>query len=310
MRDKTRTHHPLASLAKRQHGVVSIRQLQRLGYSRDSVARAAAAGSMHRLHRGVYAVGHTCLNWHGHCLAAVLACAPEAVASHRSAAWLWELERARPGTIDVTAPTRRHRRTALQLHYAALTGEDRAIRDGIPVTSLPRTLLDCAGALSRDRLDRLLERAEQRSLLDTTPIEALLARTRGHRGAARLRRALELYRPPPFTRSGLERRFLELVRRAGLPVPSTGYIVAGYELDVYWWQERFAVELDVYETHGSRHAFEQDRRRHEDLKLDGVEMIRVTGIRLAREPKTVMERVRLLLEQRRAEMAGAAMRDL
>lgn len=102
----------------------------------------------------------------------------------------------------------------------------------------------------------------------------------------------------------MERRFLELVRQAGLPAPSTGYNVAGYELDVYWQWERFAVELDTYETHGSRQAFEQDRLRQEELKLHGVETIRVTGVRLDREPRAVLARIRLLLERRRAEMGA------
>lgn len=303
MGDKPRTHHRLADLAKRQHGVVSLRQLEGLGYSRGAVSRAAAAGRLHRLHRGAYAVGHTRLPWQGHCLAAVFACAPEAVASHRSAAWLWGIEKGRPGTIDVTAPTRRHRRTGLRLHYAALTEEDRALRDGIPVTSLARTILDRAAIVSRHRLARLLQAAEERGELDLGPIEALLARVPGHPGARRLSRALHIYRPPPFTRSTLEERFLELVRAAGLPAPSTGWNVAGYELDAYWEAERFAVELDVFETHGTRQAFEDDRVRQEELKLEGVEMIRITGPRLDREPAAAIDRLARLLARRRTEIA-------
>lgn len=173
------------------------------------------------------------------------------------------------------------------------------------MTSLPRTLLDLATILSPDRLRGTLERAEELQILDLGPIERLLARSEGHRGAGRLRRTLELYRPPPFSRSGLERRFLDLVRGAGLPTPSTGFNAFGYELDVYWERERFAVELDVYETHGSREAFERDRLRHEDLKLAGVEMIRITGPRLDREAKAVIERVMRLLTQRRRQLRDA-----
>jgi very-short-patch-repair endonuclease len=293
----------LADLANRQHGVVSIRQLLGpLGYSQSAVARAVSAGRLHRLHRGVYAVGHTCLSWHGHCLAAVLACAP-AVASHTSAAWLWGLLGSRPGAFHVTTPTRRHRKPYAQLHHAGLADEDRTVQEGIPVTSLPRTLLDLAAVLPPHRLQRIIERSEELRLFDLAPMDALLGRAAGHLGIGPLRRALALYRLPAFTRSGLEQRFLELLRGAGLPRPSTGVNVAGHELDVYWEAERFVVELDVYETHGTREAFERDRLRQEELKLVGVEMIRVTGSRLDREPKEVIERVALLLERRRLDLA-------
>jgi len=156
--------------------------------------------------------------------------------------------------------------------------------------------------LPADRLRRAIERSEELRLFDLGPVDSLLARAGGHPGTGRLRRALALYRPPAFTRSELERRFLELVQKAGLPAPSTGFNELGYELDVYWRAERFAVELDVYETHGSREAFESDRLRQENLKLSGIEMIRVTGPRLDREPAEVIERVALLLKGRRREL--------
>lgn len=301
MRAKRQPRHGgLADLAGRQHGVVSIRQLLGpLGYSASAVARAAADGRLLRLYRGVYAVGHTDLSPQGRCLAAVLACAPDAVLSHVSAAWLWGLLRYRPGAIHLSSLASRHPRPPLSVHRARLATQDRAVREGIPVTAVPRTLLDLAAMLPERGLAGVVERGEELRLLDLRGIDELLGRVGGHRGAKRLRDALQLYRPSPYTRSGLERRFLELVREAGLPPPATGYNVAGYELDVYWEPERFVVELDVYETHGSRAAFERDRERQEELKLIGVEMVRVTGPRLAREPGVVIERVRELLRRRR-----------
>jgi very-short-patch-repair endonuclease len=172
----------------------------------------------------------------------------------------------------------------------------------IPVTSVPRTALDLAATLKPESLLRLLERAEELHLFDLRQFDDLLARTIGHPGAGRLRRSLELYRPAPFTRSGLERRFWDLVLESSLPRPIANFVEIGYELDVYWPGERFAVELDVYETHGSRQAFERDRLRQEDLKLAGVEMMRVTGHRLDREPQKVIERVSRLLEQRSKQL--------
>lgn len=311
MRNKERTreaadraHQPLAELAARQHGVVSSRQLETLGYSRVAITRGAQSGRLHRLHRGVYAVGHRSLTWRSHCLAAVLACGPNALASHTSAAWIWGLLPSSPGSFHVTAPTRRHRKAGLHLHYARLADEDRTACEGIPVTGVPRTLLDLAALQSERRLERAVERSEERGLFDLRAVEALLARASGHRGARRLRRALAIYRDQPaFTRSRFERRFLDLVKGAGLPTPSMNFNEGGYELDVYWQAERFAVELDVYETHGSRAAFEEDRLRQENLKLMGIEMIRVTGPRFDREPTELIERVATLLAQRRRQLS-------
>jgi very-short-patch-repair endonuclease len=153
------------------------------------------------------------------------------------------------------------------------------------------------------RLERVLERSEELRLFDLAAVDELLARVPHHPGARRLRGALDLYRDDPtFTRSGLERRFLALVQAAGLPRPSTNVNVGGFELDVYWEAECFAVELDVYETHGTHAAFERDRLRQEDLKLAGVEMTRITGRRLDREPSRVIERLGLLLARRRREL--------
>lgn len=283
MSDKERTrggdrlvgaHQSLADLAERQHGVVSIRQMETLGYSRDVVSYASRSGRLHRLHRGVYAVGHRSLTWHSHCLAAVLACGTSAVASHSSAAWLWGLLEYRPGTLHVTSPRRRHAKAAIGVHYARLADDDRAV-----------------------------ERAEELGLFDLRAIDALLDGAGGHPGVGRLRHALAIYRhEPAFTRSRLERRFRRLVEGAGLPTPSMNFWVGEYELDAYWQVERFAVELDVYETHGSRAAFEEDRLRQENLKLMGIEMIRITGPRLDREPANVIERIGELLEQRRRQL--------
>jgi hypothetical protein len=176
----------------------------------------------------------------------------------------------------------------------------------IPVTSIPRTALDLAARIRPESLNRLLQRAEELKLFNLPEFESVLARNRGHHGASRLRRAIAIYAPPPFTRSGLERRFLELLAKAGIATPTTGYNVAGFELDVYWPELRFAVELDVFETHGSHRSFEEDRLRDEDLKLAGVELNRVTGHRLDCEPGRVLERVARLLEQRRQQLALVA----
>jgi very-short-patch-repair endonuclease len=182
---------------------------------------------------------------------------------------------------------------------------DRAALKDIPVTSLARTLLDLAPMLSPAQLERALERAEELGRFDLVALEDLLGRAGHHPGVAKLRRALAIYRDqdPAFVRSKLERRFRGLVKQAELPLPSMNLNVAGYEVDAYWGSERFVVELDVYETHGSHAAFERDRLRQEDLKLRGVEMIRVTGPRLDREPEAIIERVAAHLELRRRQLS-------
>lgn len=287
-------------------------QLREQGYAKSTVSEWVASGRLHQLHRGVYAVGHRRLTWHSRCWAAVLAAEANetddvvwpAVASHGSAAYLWGLTRYAPETIHVTAPIRRRAKREFRVHFSSiLAQEDRAEREGIPVTSMPRTLLDLAVRSRPEQLERYLERAEERDLFDLHAVEALLARAGGHRGRGRLRRALAIYQPDPaFTRSRFERRFRDLVHAAGLPAPSMNFNVAGYELDAYWPELRFVVELDLFETHGTRAAFERDHLRQEELKLIGIEMIRVTRPRLEREPEAVIRNLAALLDRRRREL--------
>jgi putative AbiEi antitoxin of type IV toxin-antitoxin system len=293
----------LAALAHRQHGVVSIRQLRYLGYSQMSVERAVAAGRLHRFHRGVYAVGHTNLTLQGWCLAGVLASGPRALLSHYSAGWLLGLTPTRPIPVHVTAPLPRKRRSGVRLHHSrTLIDADRTLEQGIPVTSVARTALDLAAGVRFRSLRRIVRRAEELGVFDLPDFQSVIARNRGHRGRAPLESAVRVYEPPRFTRSELEREFLALADRADLPRPVTAFNVVGCELDVYWPELRFAVELDVYATHGGHLSFEEDRLRDEELKLAGVELVRITGRRLEHEPRQVMERVARLLEQRQDQL--------
>lgn len=250
----------------------------------------------------MYAVGHDKLTWHGHCMAAVLAARP-AVASHLSAAWLWGLIGRDPSRIEVTVPSSRRNRREFRLHVADLPPADRALRDDIPVTSWARTMLDMAAISDEERTRRLVKRSEELEVFDLVPLDDVLGRTAHHPGAGRLRRVLRAYRPDlATTRSKLERRFRSLARRAGLPEPSMNYLVGGMELDAYWEAERFVVELDVYATHGDPGSFESDRIRQADLLLHGIEMIRVTDVRLEREPRATIEHVAAQLARRRREL--------
>lgn len=301
MAPKRRSHGGLAGLAADQHGVVSLAQLAELGYPEQTVKGMVKTGRLHMVYRGVYAVGHTGISRHGESLGAVLSCGEGALLSHRSAAWLWGLTKRFHLPIEVTAASPRHTREAIRIHSAAaITPVDQVLHEGIPVTAVPRTLLDFA-AVDPWYLGQALDNARRLGLLDLIALDELISRSKGFRGVARLRTALEIHRPTAFTRSGLERRFLELVRRAGLPRPSMNLYAEGYELDAYWPAERFAVELDTYDYHGSPAAFEADRIRQENLKLAGIEMVRITGTRMKREPNAVANRLRRLLAQRRHE---------
>jgi hypothetical protein len=232
-------------------------------------------------------------------MAAVLA-RPGSVASHKSAAWLWGLRRWRPETIHLTAPTRQRLKRDFVVHYAPLTPEDRDEVEGIPVTSVARTMLDLAPDESTRNLHRMIERAEERRTFDRRRFDRLLARAGGHPGKAKLRYALDTFKPElAVVRSDVERRFGDLVSAAGLPRPATNVFVAGCELDAYWEAEGFAVEIDVYATHGSRSSFEEDRERQDDLLLAGIELIRITDVRLEREPRETIARVAAHLERRR-----------
>ena len=239
------------------------------------------------------------LTWEGYCLAAVLA-RPDSVASHKTAAWIWGLRRWRPETVHLTAPTRQRIKRDFVVHFAELAPEDRAVVDDIPVTSVARTVLDLAPDESTGRLHQMMDRAEERRTFDLRRFDRLLARAGGHPGRVKLRYALDTFKPEQVVlRSDLERRFRRLVLAAGLPTPQTNVVVEGYELDAYWEAEGFAVELDVYATHGSPASFEADREREDDLLLAGIELIRVTDIRLDREPQGTIARVAAHLERRR-----------
>lgn len=298
-----RTGLEVARLAGEQYGVVSRDQLVGLGYSSAGIRRALECGRLHRIHRGVFAVGHPGLSSHGRCRAAVLARGDAALLSYGSAAWLWGLVPTLELPIEVSVSWRGHRKSPLHLHHCpALRDQDAATHEDIPVTAVARTLLDIASSLRPSRLERAIERCKLLDLLDLNEVDRLLEEVRGHAGRKRLRQALEMYRDPAVVRSGGELRLLEELRNGGLPRPRVNTFVEGFEVDLYWEPERFAVELDGWDAHRTRAAFENDPRRHEELKLAGIELVRFTGRRLKREPEQLVERIGIFLRRRRREL--------
>jgi very-short-patch-repair endonuclease/predicted transcriptional regulator of viral defense system len=297
----------IARLAERQHTVISLDQLKRLGLGRAAVAKRAAIGRLHRVHRGVYAVGHARLTMHGHWMAAVLACGPNAVLSHRSAAGLWGLRPDNRARTDVSLPRPSARsRPGIDVHRSpTLTPADCTIEDGIPCTTLARTLLDLAEVVHRRSVERAIEQAEVLRLFDLRAVEEVLARANGRRGAAVLRTVLAELEEPALTDTDLEERFLALCRAASLPRPEVNEWLdiddlPAIKADFLWRAERLVIETDGWESHGTRQAFERDRRRDERLKLAGFEPLRFTRRRIVTEPGGVIGTVSEMLARRAA----------
>jgi hypothetical protein len=298
-----RSHQALAELAEAQHGVVSYRQLRGLGFSKGHIARAQEAARLRRVHLGVYAVGHGVLSPHGRAMAALLVFSKEAVLSHDSAAWLWGLVPSAPREVEVTVSARGNRRSGLRVHRVwSLPEEERTAYEGIAVTSVARTLVDLAGIRSSRQLSRVVDRTRRRGLLDLSAIDSILEQRPPSYGNEQLRDLLRLYRQPVFDRARSELLFLDAIDDAGLRLPGINLWVAGWEIDAYWEEERFAVEIDGWATHGTRKAFEDDCLRQENLKLAGIDSIRFTAKRIEREPQVVARRLKLLLAQRRREL--------
>jgi predicted transcriptional regulator of viral defense system len=307
MREEMRSHRRLARLGEEQDGVVSARQLRRLGFSEAAIGRLARAERLHRLHRGVYAIGHPAVADRGRCRAAILACGRGAVLSHASAAWLWGLLPRCPKVVHVIVPSNGHGHADIALHHSStLTEEEWGRMARIPVTALARTLLDLAATATARELWNAVERAERLDKLDLIEIDAMLLRRKGDRGAARLRRALEIYRDPVFSRARSERLFLQLCKRANLPRPRINTWVGKFEIDAYWEAESFAVEIDGWETHRTRKAFDADRLRQEEMKLAGIDSIRISARRIERAPRQVGRRLSILLTRRRTELGRSS----
>jgi hypothetical protein len=294
-----RSHSQLTDLAESQYGVVSYRQLRELGFSKGHVYRAHEADRLRRVHRGVYAVGHSELSLHGHCRAALLAFNDNAVLSHRSAGWLWGLFPTTRKEVDVTFAGKGRRRGIRVHRVVAISDRDTESLERIRVTSLSRTLFDLAASEPKRELDRAVDRAKRRGLLDLHALDQVIQRRVRVPGAAQLKQALALYRKPIFDRARSELLFLDALENEGECLPLFNTWVDKWEVDAYWEAERFAVEVDGWETHGSREAFESDRLRQEEMKLAGIDCIRISARRIETEPQQVAKRIRALLNQRR-----------
>jgi len=282
----------IGALAHGQHGVVSRGQLLDAGVSATMIDKRVLRGRLILLHRGVYAVGHAHLRPDGYRLAAVLAIGPGAVLSHRDAAALHELRYAGGTRIDVSTPIERRSTERIRVHgRRRLDRPDVTRIEGIPVTTVERTLVDLAEVLRHDALVKVCGEAERRRTLDVKAIEDVLGRVRGRRGRSvvTVRAALaELAaQGATLTRSELEDRFLPLLDAHDLPRPATNVYVEGYEGDAVWRRERLVVELDGWDAHKTRRAFQHDRTKANALTAAGWTVLRFTHDDVVRRPGEV-----------------------
>jgi predicted transcriptional regulator of viral defense system len=299
--DRFYAQHPVLEVARDQHGVVSLAEIKAAGLSARVAQNWAASGRLHRIHHGVYSIAPPeLLSRRGHYMAAVLACGDNAVLSHRSAAALHGLRATARSRIEVTVPGRvRRYRAGLQVHRSTtLTPADVTVKDGIPVTTVARTLADLADVLPDRAVERALEQAASLEILDGRALNDQLAR---HPRAACLRRLTKRGPIASPTESDLEELFLSECRRAGLPEPERqGYIDPGdggpmIRADFVWSDQRLIVETDGARTHGTRRSFESDRRRDQRLIAAGWRVIRVTWRQLIESPQEVIDLLTALL---------------
>jgi very-short-patch-repair endonuclease len=270
----------VSEFAAAQHGVVTAAQLREAGLGRSSIVKRVKAGRLHRMHRGVYAVGYAALPIEGHWMAAVLTCGDGTVLSHGSAAALWGLLRPLEGPVDVSVPTcnGRRPRAGIRIHRARRLADAereglvvRTIRNGIPVTSVPRTLEDLRGVVP----PRLHRRAVRQAELAGFALGPSIR--------------------PDRTRSDLERDFLAFCRVHGVLEPEVNVQIGRWKVDFLWRDARLAVETDSYEYHRGSIAFEDDHARDLYLRRIGFTVRRYTGAQIRDHPAAVVADLREVL---------------
>ena len=275
MREESDTRDAaIGRIAARQHGVVAASQLHEVGLDKSAISRRARLGRLHRVHRGVYAVGHLALSLHGRWMAAVLACGEGAVLSHGSAAVLWELLRPLDGPIHVSVPTTAGRasRRGIRIHRTPALRRPTTHRNGIPVTTIARTVEDIRGHLAPHLVRRAIRQAEFKGMrLDGIETD--------------------------HTRSDLEALFLDLCRHHQLPLPEVNVKLGRWEVDFLWRFDRLVVEVDSFAYHRGSVAFADDRARDLDLRGAGFAVHRFSERQLEEEPGRVVADVARALHE-------------
>jgi very-short-patch-repair endonuclease len=292
----------LANLAERQYGVVGRRQLLEVGWSDGSIEKRVRSGRLHPLYAGVYRVGHGLIKREGRWMAAVLASGPDAVLSHWSAAALWGIRPSSRTVIDVTEPVKSRSWDGIRRHHKALPHDEITVKEGIPVTTVPRTIFDLAAREPLDVVKAILREAEFLELHDRLSLWDLVERYPGRRGIRKAKAALEALKDEPLDeyKSRLEERFAPFLARRELPLARFNqWIVVGgkrFQVDCLWPDQRQIVELDGWQGHKTRTAFREDRARDRRLRVAGYGVTRLTWNQLDDEPEVIASDLRVLLE--------------
>jgi hypothetical protein len=259
----------IAEIAGRQGGPIAHRQLVQLGLAPRTIRNWVASGRLHRLFRGVYALGHEAITAKGRMMGPVLAYGDEALLSHRHATEWWGFARTSRKDVDVTVPGRsKAGQEGITPHLVRrLDPRDVTVHEGVPITTVARTLLDYAEVVPRNRLKRAIEEADRLRMFDGFAIQELLARSPGRRGLKPVRELLSDFVYDEFSRQELEALFFDLCKEAGLLLPTMNAVICGYEVDAYWPGTNLIVELDSRAFHLNAKAFEADRLRDAELLL-------------------------------------------
>ena len=280
----------MARIATRAHGVVTRAQLLSAGMTHDEIRHRMGTGALIRVHRGVYRVGHAAPSVEARYMAAVLACGDGAVLSGRAAAYLLGVLKGEPPPPEVTAPRERRVR-GLRVRRSSQIEATRV--RAIPVTTVPRTLVDIAADLSADDLARACHEAGVRYRTTPRQVEAVLARRPRARGAAKLRAIMR--GDVRVTLSRLEKRFLGRIREIRRPLPQTNRPAGARRVDCRWPEHHLTVELDSYRFHHSRHSWTRDRRREREAYARGDEFRRYTWDDVFDHPREMLAELRALL---------------
>ncbi len=289
------------TLAAAQHGVVARRQLVDLGVSGSAIHHRLTIGQLHPVWQGVYAVGRPELTFKGWLMAAVLACGPDAVVSHMTAAMLLGIRPIRNGAIHISVPEDRRPapRDGIVVHRRTLTAGETMLRDGIPVVTPVVALVDLAATESRSRIERAIGEADKLGLTDPEQLRAELDEMPRRPGRARMRAILDR-RTFVLTQSELERRLVPIATTAGLGKPQTGVELHGFVVDFYWPELGLVVETDGLTYHRTPAAQARDRIRDQALTAAGLTVLRFTNEQIRYQPNYVEARLRQVGRRRAA----------
>ena len=293
------------TLARKDHHVVTRQELLALGYTDEAIQHRVRIGKLHRKAPGVYAVGTPNLTRYGRWMVAIKGCGPGAVLSSLSAAVLWGIWGREGHQIHVTVPRGRNPRAkGVTLSRRDLPRGSVTRHHGIPVTSLVQTLIDLATVLHREHLEHVIGQADAKNLLRADTLREELERRKGQRGVAIL---IDILDRDAFvlTHSKLERMFLPLAQRAGLPKPKAQRQLGRHRVDFFFEELNLVVECDSLRYHRTQFQQREDRARDHAHLLAGRTWVRFTHYQVARQPDHVVQVLRKAASSPSAPAAAA-----